>query len=79
MAYFLKALTVLERNYDIWDQEFLVIVATFQNWRHLLVGMAHLVQVLTDHTNLQYYWHLQKINQRVAQYINFLEDFNYQL
>ena len=32
-----------------------------------------------DHTNLQYYWHPQKINRRVARYINFLEDFNYQL
>jgi len=32
-----------------------------------------------DHTNLQYYWHPQKINWRVAWYINFLEEFNYQL
>jgi hypothetical protein len=32
-----------------------------------------------DHTNLQYYRHLQKINRQVARYINFLEDFNYQL
>jgi hypothetical protein len=37
------------------------------------------MQVLTDHANLQYYWHPQKINRRVAQYISFLEDFNYQL
>jgi hypothetical protein len=37
------------------------------------------VQVLTDHANLQYYRHPQKINRRVARYISFLEDFNYQL
>jgi len=35
--------------------------------------------VYTDHANLQYYRHPQKINQRVARYISFLEDFNYQL
>ncbi len=35
--------------------------------------------ILTNHTNLQYYRHPQKINRRVARYIGFLEDFNYQL
>src|SRR6266851_751477 len=79
VAYFLKALSATEQNYDIWDREFLAIIATFQNWRHFLAGTRDLVQVFTDHTNLQYYWHPQKINRRVACYINFLEDFNYQL
>jgi len=37
------------------------------------------VVVLTNHANLQYYRHLQKINQQVARYISFLKDFNYQL
>jgi hypothetical protein len=37
------------------------------------------VVILTDYANLQYYCHLQKINRWVARYINFLEDFNYQL
>ena len=35
--------------------------------------------IFTDHANLQYYRHLQKINHWVARYINFLEDFYYQL
>jgi len=37
------------------------------------------VVIFTDHANLQYYRHPQKINCRVARYINFLEDFHYQL
>lgn len=79
VAYFSKALTATERNYDIWDREFLAIVVAFRTWRHLLAGTQEPVQVLTDHANLQYYRHPQKINRRVARYINFLEDFNYQL
>jgi hypothetical protein len=79
VAYLSKALMVTERNYDIWDQEFLVIIAAFCHWRHLLVGTMQPVQVLTDHANLQYYRHPQKINQQVARYINFMEDFHYQL
>jgi hypothetical protein len=79
VAYFSKALSATECNYDIWDREFLVIVATFRAWRHLLSGTTIPVQVYTDHANLQYYHHLQKINRWVARYIGFLEDFNYQL
>jgi hypothetical protein len=56
-------------------------VAVLRHWRHLLVGTSEPVIVLTGYSNLQYYHHLQKINRRVARYINFffLEDFNYQL
>jgi hypothetical protein len=79
VAYFSKALYATEHNYDIWDREFLVIVAAFRVWRHLLSGTTMPMQVYTDYANLQYYRHPQKINQRVARYIGFLEDFNYQL
>jgi hypothetical protein len=79
VAYFSKALSTIEHNYNIWDREFLVIVATFRVWRHLLSGTTMPVQVYTDHANLQYYHHPQKINRQVVRYIGFLEDFNYQL
>ena len=79
VAYFSKALTPPERNYDIWDREFLAVVTALRNWRHLLISTREPVIILTDHANLQYYRHPQKINRRVARYINFLEDFNYQL
>jgi hypothetical protein len=54
-------------------------MVALQHWWHLLIGTPKLVVILTNHANLQYYRHPQKINQRVARYINFLEDFNYQL
>src|SRR5216683_6899228 len=79
VAYFSKALSATERNYDIWDREFLAIVTAFRTWQHLLARTQDPIQVFTDHANLQYYRHLQKINRWVARYINFLEDFNYQL
>ncbi len=79
VAYFSKALTPPERNYNIWDQEFLAIIATLRHWRHLLVGTKDLVVIFTNYANLQYYRHSQKINCWVARYINFLEDFHYQL
>ncbi len=57
VAYFSKALTPSEWNYNIWDREFLAIVAALWHWRHLLIGMQELVVILTNHANLQYYHH----------------------
>jgi len=79
VGYFSKALTLPERNYNIWDHKFLAIVTALRHWQHLLIGTVEPIVILTDHANLQYYRHPQKINRRVARYINFLEDFNYKL
>jgi len=79
IGYYLKALNKMERNYDIWDQEFMSVIFGLRNWRHLLVGSPHQVMVFTDHANLQYYQHPQKINQRVARYISMLADYNLEL
>jgi len=43
VAYFLKALLITEQNYDVWDWEFLAIVAAFRTWRHLLAETRDLV------------------------------------
>ena len=66
VGYYSKALNATERNYDIWDREFMSVIFGLRNWRHLLVGSPHKVVVYTDHTNLQYYRHPQKINRQVA-------------
>jgi len=55
------------------------IIWRLRNWRHLLQGSPYPVIVKTDHVNLQYYQHLQKINQWVACYILILADFNIKL
>ena len=79
VRYYLKALNKTEWNYDIWDREFMSVIFGLRNWRHLLVGSPHKVTMYTDHTNLQYYQHPQKINQRVAWYISMLADYNIEL
>ena len=61
-SYFSQALNPAERNYDIWDCKFLVMIRGLNHNRHLLVGSPHKVIVLTDHENLAHYRHPQKIN-----------------
>ena len=79
VRYFLKTLNKTERNYDIWDCKFMAVILVLRFWRHLLQGSPHKVVVFTDHTNLQYYQHPQKINRQVAWYIATLADFNIKL
>ena len=79
VGYFSKTLNETERNYNIWDRKFMAVILALRFWRHLLQGSPHKVIVLTDHANLQYYRHPQKINRRVAQYIATLADFNIEL
>ena len=62
IRYYSKALNETKQNYNIWDREFMSVIFGLRNWQHLLVGSPHQVTVYTDHTNLQYYRHLQKIN-----------------
>ena len=79
VGYFSKALNPAAQNYDVWDREFLAVVTGLHFWRHLLVGSPHKVTVWTDHANLQYYRHPQKVNRRVARYIAVLGDYNLEL
>jgi len=79
VGYYSKALNLAERNYDIWDQEFLAVIKALGNWRHLLISTPHKIIVWTDHVNLQYYRQPQKVNRRVAQGINFMAEFPLEL
>ena len=79
ISYFSQALNPAERNYDIWDREFLAVIRGLKHNRHLLVGSPHKVVVLTDHENLAHYRHPQKINRRVARYLHTLADYDLEL
>src|SRR5579863_3691849 len=70
-------LTETERNYDVWDREFMGFVYSLLHWWHLLAGTTLPVQVFINHVNLTHYCHPQKINRHVAWYINSLSEFNY--
>ncbi len=57
-----KSLTIMERNYEIYDKELLTIMLTLDEWRHYLMGAAQDFEIWTDHQNLQYFQKPQKLN-----------------
>ena len=55
VAYYSQTLSAPELNYDTHDKELLAIFKAFKHWRHYLEGSTSLVNVVTDHKNLEYF------------------------
>jgi Integrase zinc binding domain/RNase H-like domain found in reverse transcriptase len=64
---------------NIHDCELLTVIRGLLAWRHLLVGSPHKIRVLTDHSNLKYYRHPQKISRRVTRYLPKMAEFDFEL
>ena len=62
VAYLLKLLNEMERNYEIHNKEMLAVIRGLENWRHLLEGTKFKFKVWTDHKNLEYFMKAQKLN-----------------
>jgi hypothetical protein len=75
-AYLSKTLSSVERNYDIYDRELLAVIHALEEWRHYLLGTAHVVTVLTDHKNLTYFRQPHKLSRCQARWNLFLQDFD---
>jgi hypothetical protein len=76
VAYFSRTLSAPELNYDTHDKELLAIHESFRTWRHYLEGSAALVDVVTDHKNLEYFVTTKLLTRRQARWSEFLSQFN---
>jgi len=66
VAFILKSLNKVERNYEIHDREILVIIQCLEEWRHLLEGTWTKFEIWSNHKNLEYFMSSQKLNRRQA-------------
>ena len=55
ISFMSKSMNPAERNYGIPDKEAFAIIKGLQNWWHWLERTQLLVQILTDHKNLEYF------------------------
>ncbi|THH13118.1 hypothetical protein EW146_g7071 [Bondarzewia mesenterica] len=78
-AYLSKGFSLVERNYDVYDRELLVIVRAFEAWRHFLEGSEHTIQIHSDHKNLTFYKDAHKLNCRQARWVLFLTWFDFEI
>src|SRR5882724_6348197 len=65
-----------ELNYDVHDNELLAIFEAFKRWRHYLEGSGLLIDVVTDHRNLQYFSMTKILTHQQARWSEYLSGFN---
>ena len=50
-----KSLNLAKRNYTVYDKEILSVICGLEEWRHILKGTEHMIEILNDHRNLMYF------------------------
>src|SRR5258708_23621770 len=76
VAFFSCSLQGVEKNYDIHNKELLAIFKAFKNWQHFLEGSAEVIDMVTDHKNLEYFMSSKKLLHHQARCAEFLRQFN---
>ena len=79
IAYYSSMLNVAERNYDIYELEYLAIHRAMMHWRHFLAGSPHKIIIHSDHQNLTYWKDPQKISQRITRERLDLMEFDFEI
>src|SRR5882672_4228727 len=76
IAFHSQMFSTPELNYDIHDKELLVIFEAFKRWQHYLEGSALLIDMVTDHQNLQYFSMTKILTRWQARWSEYLSAFN---
>ena len=74
-----KSLQEAERNYPIHDKEMLSVIRALREWRYLLEGATHPVDIYNDHRNLTFFMQAQDLSRRQARWSMDLSRFNFVL
>ena len=74
-----KSLSPAEHNYAIYNKELLSVIRGLEEWRHILEGTKHTIEILNDHRNLTYFQTAQTLNRCQARWSLYLSRFDYSL
>ena len=61
VAFHLQSMSPTERNYQVDDRELMAIIRALHDWRCYIYGSPFIMIVWTDHHNLTFFTHLQKL------------------
>ena len=76
VAYYSSMFTPTERNYDIYEREFLGVLKALKCFRPHVAAMEIPVTILTDHANLTHWKATRKVNRWVARWFAKIQDYN---
>ena len=64
IAFWLRKMISAEQNYEIHDQELLIIIMTFKQWWHYLKNNQYIIEVLMNHNNLCDFMKIKFLNEK---------------
>jgi RNase H-like domain found in reverse transcriptase len=70
-----QTFSVLELNYDVHDKELLAMFEAFKIWQHNLEGPTSLIDIVTDHKNLEYFAMTKLLTHRQVCWSEYLSQF----
>ena len=76
VAYYSSTFTPTERNYNIYEREFLGVLKAFKCFRPHVTATEIPVTILTDHANLTHWKATRKVNRQVARWFMEIQDYN---
>jgi len=76
VAFHSRSFNLTELNYNVHDKKLFAIFEAFRIWHHYLDGSATLVDVVTDHKNLEYFSTTKILNCCQAHWAEYLCQFN---
>ena len=79
VAYRSASMQPAERNYQIYDREMLAIIEALKDWRYFLEGLDAEFEIVSDHSNLEYWRTAQDLTRRQARWSLYLSRFNFRL
>ena len=79
VAYYSATFTPTEQQYDIYKREFLAVIKALENWRAYLIWTKTPFIIETNHKNLMFWKSPKKLNGRMAQWHEWLQDYDFRI
>ena len=77
IAFYSRGMSPAKLNYEIYDKELLAIYEAFKQWRNYLERVPHIILVLSNHKNLEYFATSKQLTRRQVRWSEHLSGFNY--
>ena len=79
VAYRSESMTEAERNYEIYDRKMLAVIEGLKDWRNFLEGLPDPFEIITDHSNLEFWRTAQDLSRRQACWALWLSRFQFHM
>src|SRR5882724_1041247 len=76
IVFYSCSMQLAELNYEIYDKEVLAIFEAFQQWCNYLEDLAHVVLILSDNKNLEYFVTTKQLMHIQVLWSEYLSGFN---